>query len=178
MFNKKKYSSIEIITFSGILSAIGIIVNYIEIPYPLVPWLKIDLSEIVVLIATLLNIWVAVIVSIVKGLLLLLLKPALPIGNFVLIFGSLTICISYYFLSKKFNKMTSLILMSIIFTVVMVVSNYFIITPIYSGMTFAEAVVQPNYLKGILLIYVPFNLFKIILVSIGFYFISNRLEKE
>ncbi|MFV0246932.1 MAG: hypothetical protein ACK5HS_03260, partial [Mycoplasmatales bacterium] len=64
MFNKKKYSSIEIITFSGILSAIGIIVNYIEIPYPLVPWLKIDLSEIVVLIATLLNIWVAVIVSI------------------------------------------------------------------------------------------------------------------
>ena len=36
---------------AAMLAALGMILNLIEIPYPFAPWLNLDLSEIVVLVA-------------------------------------------------------------------------------------------------------------------------------
>ena len=99
----KNLSDNQKITYIGILSALGFVLNYIEIPY-IVAYLKFDPSELVVLFATAISLPAAIFVGIVKGLLMFLLKSGDVIGVFALILGSIIIAVSYFYTKKLLAK--------------------------------------------------------------------------
>lgn len=183
MLSKKKFTQAQFIAYAGVLSALAIVLIFVEIPYPFIPYLKLDFSEVITLIAVVMNFWLAIVVAIIKAWLTFLVKPnAQFIGHLSMFIGSLTVAISYFLASKKFSKGKSLIIMSVVFCIVMNTVNFFIVDPFYLDMKFGETVAASGglvaYLKYNLITYLPFNMMKIALVSVVFYFLSNRLDKE
>ncbi len=190
MLNKKKFTQAQFISYAGILSALAIVLLYLEIPYPFADYLKLDLSEVIILIAATMNIWLAITVAIVKVILGFLLPPTSTfIGYVAMLIGSLTIIISYCSCSKVMSKIPSLVVTSLIFSIVMVLCNYTFVTPFYFGVSFADAISQTyslpikegsefSFLMYNIVLYLPFNLIKMGVVSTVFYFVSNRLSKD
>lgn len=120
----------------ALLSSLGMILNLIEIPYPLAPWLNIDLSEIVVLVAVnVLGLQGAVVVSIMKMIISIVVKgPVGPIaiGQIAAFIASLSIAFGYYFLKKKIkNYFVAMFITMTIFAFIMFVINYYFVTPTY-----------------------------------------------
>ncbi|MGL4952293.1 MAG: ECF transporter S component, partial [Culicoidibacterales bacterium] len=70
------------ITFIGIFAALAVVLSLIAIPYPLVPFLKFDLSEIVVLVAvSTVGLTPAIFIALLSALLnFLILGPVGPFG--------------------------------------------------------------------------------------------------
>lgn len=48
---EKKNMQVNKLAYAGIFAALAILIGYLEIPWPLTPWLKLDFSEVVVLIS-------------------------------------------------------------------------------------------------------------------------------
>ncbi len=183
MLGKKKLTQAQFIAYAGVLSALAIVLIFVEIPYPLIPYLKLDFSEVITLIAVAMNFWLAIVVAVIKAWLTFLVKPGAQfIGHFSMFVGSITVAVTYFLASKKFSKITSLVIMSAVFAIVMNATNFFIVDPFYMGSTFSETMSASGgfgpYLQYNLITYLPFNIAKMVLVSIVFYFLSNRLDKE
>lgn len=137
-----KITKTKEMTLIAILAALGMLLNLIEIPYPLAPWLNLDLSEIVVLTAvSALGIIPAIFVCLCKFLVSIMFKgPVGPIaiGQITALIASLTICITYYVLdkviktkNKKLNYIINMILTMLVFAFMMFVINYLFVTPTY-----------------------------------------------
>lgn len=92
------------LVLSAALAALGMILGLLEIPYPLAPWLNLDLSEIVVIMAiSMLGFKSALFVCVCKFFVSILFKgPVGPIaiGQITALIASLTICCVYYYLSR------------------------------------------------------------------------------
>ncbi len=187
MENQKK---IKFVVFTSLFIALGFILNFVEIPYILVPWLKLDISEVITLLATSMNVVSGIIVAVAKGLFMMITGSTSGfIGEITLIIGSLVIVFSYFISKKLVKEIPALVITAVTFTVVMVVLNFFYITPFYFESNW-QALVQSSqeinifgnpmsvsYLSYILIMYVPFNLIKIILDCTIFYFINKNLKK-
>lgn len=130
------------LVLSAALAALGMILGLLEIPYPFAPWLNLDLSEVVVIMAiSMLGFKSALFVCICKFLVSILFKgPVGPIaiGQITALIASLTICCVYYFLSQnlklKLEWLTYVVNMFItmlIFALVLFVLNYLFVTPTY-----------------------------------------------
>ena len=130
------------IVLSAILAALGMVLGVLEIPYPLAPWLNLDLSEIVVIMAiSMLGFKSALFGCGCKFLVSILFKgPVGPIaiGQITALIASLTICCVYYFLSQhiKLNKewltyVVNMIITMFVFATVLFIVNYFFVTPTY-----------------------------------------------
>ena len=93
---------------AAMLAALGMILNLIEIPYPFAPWLNLDLSEIVVLVAiSTLGFIPALFVCICKFVVSILFKgPVGPmaIGQIAALIASLSICVTYSLLAQKIDR--------------------------------------------------------------------------
>lgn len=173
------------ITFIGILSSLAIVATLFEIQYPFVAWLKFDLSETVILYAvSFLGLPAAIAIGFIKTLIQLFTGDATPfnIGELTALIASLSFAISFY-LTKKWNIVLRLITVSLFFTTVMVIFNFFISTPVYITQSFnynniiemgfgtkvfgKEFVVTDtfSYLILILVMYVPFNFIKAAIIS-------------
>ncbi len=170
----------QIITYTAVLSALGVILNFIELPY-FIPYLKIDISEVVVLLATVISLPAAIVVSFIKAFILAIAKDGIDIGTIALFIGSLSLAIPYKLLSNinKDRVFINLLISSLVFTITMVLCNFFFITPIYSGYSLSEAIESYGSLKdyslNILIMYVPFNLIKGALVSLVFALLYKKL---
>lgn len=184
------------ITFIGIFAALAVILSLIAIPYPLVPFLKFDLSEIVVLIAvSTVGLLPAIFIAFLAAILnFLMLGPVGPfgIGQVALFLSGVIIAATYALFHKKFklSALISVIITSVIFTLAITTLNYFWITPIYFGMDFATALQSVSlvefglgetavfinpYLTATLLVYLPFNLLKMFFVSFAFLSVKRTL---
>lgn len=185
----KDMSDVKKITFVGLLAAIGTITSILEIPFFAASFLKFEVSEAIVIITVMiLGLPFGILVGIIKGLLHFMFISSEPIGASVLILSSVFLAIVFHYLYQRFNLLISLIISSILFTIVLCSINYFIVLPLYTGLSFdaltfnysdvanlTEAqlsdykIVQgwfpAGYLKSIFIIYVPFNLIKMTLVS-------------
>ncbi|MDD8048266.1 MAG: Gx transporter family protein [Thomasclavelia sp.] len=137
-----KITKTQKIVLAAMLAALGVIINLIEIPYPFAPWLNLDLSEIVVLIAvSTLGLPSAVFVCICKFFVSILFKgPVGPIaiGQITALIASLSICFTYYFLSKKVfkednlkNYCINMLITMFVFAMIMFIINYLFVTPTY-----------------------------------------------
>lgn len=130
------------IVMIGVLVALGIVLNLIEIPYPFAPWLMLDLSEIVILIAvSTLGLKAALCVGVAKFIVSILIKgPVGPfaIGQITALIASLSIAFIYYFLKQKNNISNNLVkyivdifLTMVFFALIMFIINYLFVTPTY-----------------------------------------------
>lgn len=162
----------------GILSALGAILMIIEIPYPLVPFLMIDLSDVVVLVIFAFYGWKeAALVGLLKTIIHALTKGAVGpifIGQITAFIASMSYVLGMYISANKLNlnRLLSAIVSVMIVTIILTVANYLFITPIwFGGTTFLDIKdwvtpdafgmdVKGGYLLTILIVYVPFNLLK------------------
>ena len=166
------------LVLSAALAALGMILGLLEIPYPLAPWLNLDLSEIVVIMA------------------ISMLSTAL--------IASLTICCVYYYLSRhlKLQKewqsyAVNMIITMFVFAMVMFILNYLFVTPTYLtqkptwytdlpfvldinsfNQQYGTNMSVPGFLnflspygQAIFIIYFPFNFIKGIISAIVYYIV-------
>ncbi len=172
-----KVSQNQVITYTAILSTIGFILNYIEIPY-IIPYLKFDISEIVVLLAVQISLPIALTVGFIKGILLFILKSGDIIGVLTLITGSFVIAISYYIINMKIDKeWITLIFVSCVFVLIMIINAYFIAVPLYSGNSLEILQLNGGYFKYIIKTYLLFNIIKISIISVTFHLIKKKLNE-
>ena len=174
------------LTVMALLSAIGVILmSYVQIPYPIAPFLKIEISDFVVIFAFLLfGFKEALIVAVVNSLGDLLFRgPEGPyaIGQIVAFIASITYVLGMWIVNLIFKKNNfgfkvlkySLVVMMV--SIVMCIANYFILTPIYLGHSsfldvsndaLASITGVNSYLLSIIVLYFPFNFLKGTLISI------------
>lgn len=130
------------LVLAAMLGAMGMVLNLIEIPYPLAPWLSLDLSEIVVLVAvSTLGFGPALFVCICKFFVSILFKgPVGPIaiGQITALIASISICVVYYLLATRVFKgkglkdyIINMLITMLVFALVMFVINYLFVTPTY-----------------------------------------------
>lgn len=194
----------ELVTI-GILTALSVVIMLIEIPNPLVPFLKFDLSDVVVLVVLLAYGWkTATITVLLRGLLHAWIKgpdpySAIPyLGNMTAVLASLTIILAFVVARKvlKSKDLVTGIIAVLALTVVLTVLNYFIITPAYFGWPTVSFVdVQASfsgfvawdtsgrfdatsgYLMAVLFAYVPFNIIKGTMITVAYFLLEKRVSK-
>jgi riboflavin transporter FmnP len=172
-------------TTLALLAAVGVVLmSYIEIPYPPAPFLKIEVSDFVVMFTFLLfGFKEALLVAVVKTLGDLMFRGA--VGPFAV--GQITAFIaslSYVFMLYIFNKLIKsdkigfkvlkyfLVVTGV--ATIMVIANYFFLTPIFLGKfsfldmsndSLASMTGINSYLLSIIILYLPFNFLKGSLIS-------------
>ena len=182
------------LTVLALLSAIGVILmSYLQIPYPIAPFLKIEFSDFVVIFAFLLfGFKEAFIVAILKtGCDLLIRGPEVGgVFPFVAHLTALIASLSYVFalwLVSKFiesdkihHKIIKYSLVVLLVSSIMTFANYTILTPLFLGevsffgIGLSEKTMSMitnltgvnNFFLAILFLYLPFNLLKGICISV------------
>lgn len=196
----------------SILTAVSVVVGLGEIHWPLAPWLKLDFSEVIILCSLLIVGYSrTLIVIVLRSLIRLLISshstviPFFGFGELVAIVVSILI-ISIYYLNNiilrtndyeiasvknyKFYlfSIIKLIFVSLLTTAIVVLLNYFIITPSYANGVISIArpskleklgkvlkitdINMASYFKAIFIIYFPFNIVKL-LSNLAIYFILS-----
>lgn len=187
---------------AAMLAALGMILNLIEIPYPFAPWLNLDLSEIVVLVAiSTLGFIPALFVCICKFVVSILFKG--PVGPMAI--GQIAALLARKIDPEKNlkNYFLDMVLTMLVFAFIMFVINYFFVTPTYlmqkptwyTNLPFAVDIQAFNqqygsnisipkflsflspYGQAIFIIYFPFNFIKGIITGIVYYLV-RPVEKR
>lgn len=170
----------------GMLLALSLILTLVTIPYPPVPFLKFDLSDLILLIAVIIiGPSYAIIISIIKNFAFYFLGTESIIGPIAAMISSITMILAFYYAYDvlKLSKIKSLIITTLIVSLVMTVMNYLLITPVYFGFRFfteidgaitfqafglPEFKLLPflsEYANLILVVYFPFNIMKYGVIS-------------
>ena len=104
--SKSFFSNTKSLVILGVFIALGAILMLIEIPYPIVPFLKFDLSELIVLLTVeIFGLVPAIIVAAAKSLVNIMLgMSATPmhIGSITAFIASSTIACLYFVAKRSF----------------------------------------------------------------------------
>ena len=178
----------------AILTAMAVLLMYLEIPLPFMPvFLKFDFAELPALIGAfaLGPVW-AVVIELLKNLIHLPVTQTMGIGelsNFVTgVIYVVTAGLIYKKIRTRKGAAISMIVSTIALAVIAVPVNAFITLPLYgSAMGFPlEAIIgmsaQANplvkdRLSLLLAVFVPFNLFKGIVVGLITFFVYKPISK-
>jgi len=204
MFNSKLKSESNSVTGSrniarwvaktGILAAVAILLMFFEMTIPLMPaFLKFDFSEIAVLLAAFtLGPWTAVLVEFIKNLAHIPSTGTSGVGELAnfLVGSSFVLTAGLYYRWHKNRKgaFVAMGLGTLVMTVVASFLNYFFLIPFYvtvlslpfdtiiewSRMAGNKMVTDLNTL--IMFVFVPFNIFKGIVISAIVAFLYKRLS--
>ncbi|MGL4687143.1 MAG: ECF transporter S component [Fusobacteriaceae bacterium] len=176
------------IALIGILGALSFIVMIFEIPFPLAPWLKFDLSDTIVLFGGLVGgPLMGIALAFVKIILYVLLKGSQTggVGQIASILGALTFILPTIILYEKTKKIgIALFLGTISMTFFMIVTNYFYITPFYVRLYKMDFLIEMidkkdnSFLKYICYYYGFFNIFKGILQSLVYLIVHKNLSSK
>lgn len=193
----KNRSRIHWIAKTGILAAIATVLMYLEFPLPLMPdFLKFDFSEIAVLLAAFsMGPLSAVVIELIKNLLHIAFSGSYTGGvgelaNFIV--GSLftvTAGLIYKLHKSRRNAIVAMASGTVAMTVGASLINYFFLLPFYASvMGFSmdmiigaaqgvgNSLVKDVY-SLIVWVFVPFNLFKGIVISLIVALIYKRVSK-
>lgn len=201
-------SSSEVVTrlcTIAILSALGfVLMAFLRIPYPGAPWLMIEFSDVVVLIAyAMYGLTGGIVVSVLKTVLDMSINGitgAYGIGNITALVTSLAFVLALFLAShvlKLFKKgiefrIIGYLFITIFVAIILTLLNALFITPTYLTGTFAtcfdssavKAVVEgfnsfgfkgDTYFWLIALVYFPFNLLKGSCISVIYEVLFNRV---
>jgi len=182
------------ITTTAVFTALAVILMFLEIPLPLMPpFLKFDFSEIPVLVATFaLGPVYGIIIELLKNLIHLPWTGTMAIGemsNFIT--GSIFVGTAGLIYAKKRTRkgaVAAMLIATLALAVIAVPVNAFINLPLYAsvlGMSMESILgwtqtVNPaidSELKLLLLGFVPFNLFKGLVVSLITFFVYKPISK-
>ena len=189
-----KRKSIFKLTVLALLSAIGVILmSYLQIPYPIAPFLKIEFSDFVVIFAFLLfGFKESLIVALVKtGCDLIIRGPetggAFPfVAHLTALIASLSYVFALWLVSKFFKsekihqKILKYSLVVLIVSTIMTFANYTILTPLFLGEVsffgiglsentmgmITNLTGMNNFFLAIAFLYLPFNLLKGTCISV------------
>lgn len=189
-----KNNKILKLTVLSLLAALGVVLmSYLQIPYPIAPFLKIEFSDFVVIFTFLLfGFKEATIVALLKtGCDLLIRGPetggALPfVAHLTALIASLSYVFALWIASKLFksekvgHKILKYSLVVLIVSAIMTFANYTILTPLFLGEVsfFGIGLSQgtmgalsgitgiDDFFLAIVFLYFPFNLLKGTCISI------------
>lgn len=164
----------------ALLSAIAVVLMYLDFPIPFLPfpWLKIDLSDVPVLMgAFAFGPMAGIIIELIKNLLILIVKGTSTyfvgeIANFIV--GISLVVPASWFYHRNRSKKTALIGMivgTIIMEIVAIVANVYFLLPAFGMKMAANEIIQ--YITIGLL---PFNGVKSILVCAITYVLYKRVS--
>jgi len=185
----------------SILSALGMVLMLIEIPF-FMAGLNFDISDLVVLVAFMMFGWKeALTVGVLKALIHALLKPAfgpLYIGELTAFIASAVLVLGMWLsINKfKFNNIITAIFSVALVTIILTFLNYIFITPMWavyltswtpSFATFLDVKdinvaelmgVNANfsYLAAILAIFIPFNIVKGTILFLLYFAIEKSIK--
>ncbi len=204
MINSKLNSSSNSVTGSrniakwvaktGILASVAILLMFLEMVIPLMPaFLKFDFSEIAVLLAAFsLGPWTADLVELIKNLAHLPMTGTSGVGelaNFLV--GSAFVLTAGLYYRRHKNRKGAFIAMglgTVVMTVVASFLNYYFIVPFYVNVQGwpMDALVEMSNLAGnklvtdieslITFVFVPFNIFKGVVISAIVALLYKRLS--
>ena len=172
----QKRSQVRTMMLLAILGAWGVILRFFDFPIlPAAPFLKIDFSDLAVLVGMLIHGPVGiVVVAFIRDAINYILQggqAGFPIGAVMSFTASVVMFIPTHFILNSLKKVSwkfKAVLMSITLTVGLVVSmsliNYYIALPIYT--TVLNFPID-DYFGYILAVVAPFNLIKGIFLSVG-----------
>ncbi|WP_071131523.1 ECF transporter S component [Enterococcus timonensis] len=184
-----KSSKVQKMVVISLMAAMGMGLQFIAIPFPLFSFLKIDFSDLPVMVSMFLfGPLAGILTAGLRSVLHLLLTgfdPANMVGDIASFVASSVYTLPlYYFFTKesqltkiKKNKFLGIISGTVAMTIVMSVANYFVITPLYLYFFNVDA---NNFLGMSLARYVaigivPFNIAKGIIVSAVFLVVYAKL---
>lgn len=185
------------LTVVAILVALGVVLALFKIPYPFIPWLSFDLSELVMLFSSeMVGIGGTIIVAFAKTIAHVIQGSSTPfyIGEITALVAALTFGLAFY-ATKKYSVVIRLVITVLIFTLVMYVFNFFIATPIFITQTanfmnvidigFAvefevvdfsiKADSIGSYAWLIFVLYTPFNLMKGFIIAFVYFAIHRPI---
>jgi len=182
------------ITVTAILTAMAFILMYLEVPLPFMPpFLKFDFSEIPVLVGAfaLGPVW-GIVIELLKNLIHLPFSHTMGIGelsNFIT--RSLFVCVSvlaYLKLHTRKGAALAMAIGTIALAVIAVPINAYITLPLYgTAMNFSMEAILGSSAKVnplikdkttlLFIAFVPFNLFKGIVVSAITFFVYKPVSK-
>lgn len=158
---------LQLITKTGILSALAFLLYLLEFPLPFFPpFLQIDLGDLPAIVGALaLGPWIGVTIQLIKNILHLLVRSQTggigELGNFLT--GSafvLTASMIYLKNKSKKNAILGLAAATIVMSVAMGFFNFFILIP-----TFTNQPVSMALLPMIVTAVLPFNIIKGLILS-------------
>lgn len=163
----------------SLLSAIAVILMYIDFPViPLFPWLKIDLSDVPVLMgAFAFGPMIGIVIELIKNLLIIVFKGTYTgfigeVANFIVGISLVVPASIIYKRNKtKKNAIIGMIVGILILEVVGIIANVYFLLPAY-GMKMDSSQLMQYVTVGLL----PFNGIKGIIVSISTYLLYKRLS--
>ena len=192
--NAARKIMIRRIAACAILTAMAVLLMYLEVPLPFMPvFLKFDFSELPVLIGAfaLGPVW-GVVIELLKNLIHLPVTQTMGIGelsNFVtgVIYVG-TAGLIYRKLRTKKGAAISMVISTLVLAVIAVPVNAFITLPLYgSAMGFPlEAIIEmsakanplvKDKISLLLAVFVPFNLFKGTVVGLITFFVYKPISK-
>lgn len=176
------------VALMGILSALAFITMLIEIPFPLAPWLKFDLSETIVLYAMLIGgPLVGTVVAGGKSLLHFILSGSNSggVGQVAAFIAACSFALpAYYIYKKNKNILIALIFSCISLSIVMILVNWMFLTAYYARLFHIVPILDlidkggKDYFLFISKTYGAFNLTKGILISILYLVIHKYLKRS
>lgn len=174
------------IALLGILSSIGVALMYLEIPITLFNFLRIDLSDVVVLVVfATFGFKEAVLVAFVKSFVHFLFpgsNPTYGIGEVAAFLASVSYITGYYIaksrlkLSKLYASIFSITFMSVLLTFL----NWIIIAPLYYIVLYSNSypdLFNMVYIDSIVSVFLPFNLIKGVVIFSVFYAVEKSLKQ-
>lgn len=186
--------TIRRIAACGILTAMAVLLMYLEVPLPFMPvFLKFDFAELPVLIGAfaLGPVW-GIVIELLKNLIHLPVTQTMGIGelsNFItgVIYVG-TAGLLYTKLRTKKGAALSMVISTLVLSVVAIPVNAFITLPLYGsmmnfpidaiiGMSASANPLVKDKLSLLLAVFVPFNLFKGTVVGIITFFVYKPISK-
>ncbi|KRK75235.1 integral membrane protein [Companilactobacillus alimentarius DSM 20249] len=163
----------------AVFAALGTILMFFEFPVLFwLPFLKIDLSDVVTLIGTFAFVPVGgTLIALIKSMVHVIVTGsgvAGLIGNGSAFVGAVSLLLPFNYFWKKGKKISAIVFGTIVMTIVMSILNYFVVMPLYMNvigmklnMSLAEYVAT-----GV----VPFNIVKALIISIAVMIVYPRIK--
>lgn len=193
--NNQEKTKVTKLTVTAMLTAIAVVLQYIEVSVPLVPsFLKLDFSDIPELIGSfVISPVYGVIICFLKNLIHLPMTSSVAVGelsNFIL--GAVFVFVAgmiYKHNKTKKNAAVASVVGAIAMAVLSVVTNYFVVYPVYAqlwaggdmqvilNMYKAILPASDTLLKSLVIFNLPFTFVKGIVVAIVTMMIYKPLSK-
>lgn len=165
----------------ALLAAIGYLLMFLAFPIiPAFPFMKVDFSEITILVSTyLFGPLAGVMTALIRSVLHMITsgEPAAIIGDTASFIAALSFVLPIFYISKRKQRVKGLILGfgvgTLLMTAVMSVLNLIAIIPLYTKMVGFD--IGMSYSQYVIFGVIPFNILKGIIVSLVFMLIHEKL---
>lgn len=175
----KERNNLNTLIKVALLSAIAFILMYIDFPViPMFPWLKIDLSEVPVLMgAFAFGPGIGIVIEFIKNLLIVVMKGSQTglvgeVANFIVGVAMVVPAAMIYKRNKtKKNAIIGMIVGILVMQVVGIIANVYFLLPAF-GMKMSSTDLMQYVTVGLL----PYNGIKGILISVATYMLYKKLS--